>query len=497
MTSSRDIVSDKKAYITLLTEKMNRRRYNKINRYYPETGKLKRDAYPKHMEFFANGNLYRERAIMAANRIGKTEGIGGYELTLHLTGLYPDWWTGERFKRFNHPTNCWACGSTGQTVRDILQRKLLGPTSSFGTGLIPKECIASTKRAPGTVPDKIERVLVYHHNYETDEVDGVSELTFKSYDQKRKAFEGTEQHVILLDEEPIMGIYAECVVRTMTTQGIILLTFTPLEGLSEVVLSFMPSGIVPDANTLTPGTSKYIGQATWDDVPHLSKEDKASILAAIPEYQRDARSKGIPQLGSGTIYSLSEEVLKVKDFALPKYWPRVYGLDVGWNWTAAVWGAIDRDNDVLYIYMTYKRGKAEPAIHKEAIQAKGAWIPGVIDPGANAASQFDGKRLLTAYRAMGLQLTSADNAVEAGIYKCWERMSTLRLKVFESQQGWFEEFRLYRRDNKGKIVKTNDHLMDATRYLESSGLSLAKTEPLQVADIIPGSLGNTQSWMDR
>ena len=369
--------------------------------------------------------------------------------------------------------------------------------SSFGTGLIPKETIAATKRAPGTVPDKIERVTVYHFNQGTGEMDGTSELTFKSYDQKRKAFEGTEQHVILLDEEPIMGIYSECVVRTMTTKGIILLTFTPLEGLSEVVLSFMPSGKVPNIESLTPGTSKYIVQATWDDAPHLTDEDKASILSAIPEYQRDARSKGVPQLGSGAIYSISEEVVKVKDFALPKHWPRVYGLDVGWNWTAVVWGALDRDNDTLYIYMTYKRAKAEPAVHKEAIQAKGAWIPGVIDPGANASSQFDGKRLLTAYRTMGLQLTKADNAVEAGIYKCWERMSTNRLKVFESQQGWFEEFRLYRRDDKGNIVKMNDHLMDATRYLESSGLSLARVEPIQVADIIPGSLGNTQSWMDR
>ena len=31
-----------------------------------------------------------ERAMMAANRVGKTWGAGGYETALHLTGRYPD-----------------------------------------------------------------------------------------------------------------------------------------------------------------------------------------------------------------------------------------------------------------------------------------------------------------------------------------------------------------------------------------------------------------------
>ena len=482
-------------YIQLLEEKLNRWKYNKLSTYYPDTGKLRREVYPKHTQFFAEGAKYRERAVMAANRIGKTEGIGGYEVAVHLTGLYPEWWVG---KKFDHPTSCWACGSTGQTVRDILQRKLLGPISSFGIGLLPKSTIASTKRAPGTVPDKIERVSIYHFNQGLNKIDGISELTFKSYDQKRKAFEGTEQDVILLDEEPNMGIYSECVVRTMTTGGLIMLTFTPLEGLSEVVLSYMPSGRVPDPSTLTPGLSKYLVQASWDDAPHLTEQDKASILAAIPEYQRDARSKGVPQLGSGVIFAMAEDLVKVKDFAIPKHWPRVYGLDVGWNWTAAVWGALDRDNDIVYIYAGYKRGKAEPAVHKECILAKGSWIPGVIDPGANASSQKDGTRLLTEYRAQGLKLTKAINAVEAGLYTCWERLSTSRLRVFASQQEWFEEYRLYRRDDKGNVVKFNDHLMDATRYLLTTGLSLATTEPSQGQQFaVPGSSSHASSWMDR
>ena len=74
-------------------------------------------------------------------------------------------------------------------------------------------------------------------------------------------------------------------------------------------------------------------------------------------------------------------------------------------------------------------------------------------------------RWLQDYIDLGLDLERAINAVEAGIHKVWLRMSTGRLKVFKSCQNWLSEFRIYRRDEKGHIVKENDHLMDSTRYL--------------------------------
>ena len=65
-------------------------------------------------------------------------------------------------------------------------------------------------------------------------------LTLKSYEQGRKKFQGTEIDLVWLDEEPPEDVYSECVTRTMTTGGIVYLTFTPLEGLSNVVMSFLP-----------------------------------------------------------------------------------------------------------------------------------------------------------------------------------------------------------------------------------------------------------------
>lgn len=187
--------------------------------------------------------------------------------------------------------------------------------------------------------------------------------------------------------------------------------------------------------------------------------------------------KGIPQLGSGAIYPVEESDVVIQPFQIPLWYRHAYGLDVGWNRTAAVWGAIDPEEDILYLYSEYYRGQAEPAVHATAIKSRGAWIPGVIDPAARGRQQTDGEQLLQLYAGEGLLITSADNAVEAGLLDVWQRLSTGRLKVFATLQNWRAEFRIYRRDEKGKIVKENDHLMDATRYLVRSGIARADQQP--------------------
>ena len=117
--------------------------------------------------------------------------------------------------------------------------------------------------------------------------------------------------------------------------------------------------------------SKLVVSATWDDVPHLTSEQKAELWQSIPPYQRDARAKGIPQLGSGAIWPVPESEIAVDPFELPPHWPRGYGLDVGWNRTAAVWGAHDRDTDTVWLWSEHYRGQAEPSVHAAAIRARG------------------------------------------------------------------------------------------------------------------------------
>jgi hypothetical protein len=220
--------------------------------------------------------------------------------------------------------------------------------------------------------------------------------------------------------------------------------------------------------------SKYVVMAGWDDVPHLDEQAKEDLYASIPPYQRDARSKGIPQLGSGAIYPVPESEIVCKPFEIPRYWPRCYALDIGWNRTAAAWGAWNLDEDKVFLYAEHYRAQAEPAIHAASIRARGAWIPGVIDPAARGRSQVDGTRLIEQYSELGLLLAPAENAVEAGLYAVWERLSDGRLFVFNSLQNWLSEFRIYRRDEKGKIVKQNE--ADVAKMREAIGVQKSRPQ---------------------
>ena len=246
-------------------------------------------------------------------------------------------------------------------------------------------------------------------------------------------------------------------------------------GISETVMHFLPNG---DYKGIDNKGSKFVIMADWDDAPHLSPEQKKKLWDSIPPYQRDARSKGIPQLGSGVIYPVPESEIEVPDFEIPEHWPRLYAMDVGWNNTAACWGAVDRDTGVIYINSVYKKGEAEPAIHAQAIRSRGDWIQGKIDPASRGRSQADGIQLIQSYLDLGLKVDMAQNAVESGLYRCWEGLSTGKIKVFKSQRQWFDEFRIYRRNEKGQIVKKDDHIMDAFRYLIMS-IDQAKVKPVK------------------
>lgn len=445
--------------ILILQEAVRRRKSNRIDWYYPETGPLRRELYPKSMEFFAAGAKYSERMCMAANRVGKTEGIGGIEMCYHLTGIYPEWWAGRRFKR---PVKAWCAGDTSLTVRDILQNKILGPWLQFGTGLLRAESIIRTtpKR---NVAESVDTVYVRHAT------GGISSLAFKSYDQGRETFQGTEIDVVWLDEEPPSDIYSECLTRTMTVGGIIFSTFTPLRGMGDVILGFIAKDAPPH---------KWKISITWDDVPHLSERMKKELWASYHPSERDARAKGIPTIGSGRIYPVLLDDVLVDDFIPPPYWRRAYGMDVGWKRTAVLWGAHDSESDTIYYYSEHYKGEAEPAVHASSIKARGIWIPGTIDPASNGRSQKDGEQLIEVYSREGLDLTNANNALDAGIYETWNRISAGRIKVMRKAcPNWQEEFSLYHRDEKGKVVARMNHLMDCMRYHVMTGLEIEKYPP--------------------
>ena len=452
-------LEEKRELLAALEEKERRVKENKLFQMFPEEGEHSRFKYPKQLEFFKAGKDYKERAFIAANRVGKTEG-GAYEISLHATGLYPDWWEG---RRFTEPCNIWCAGVNNEATRDIIQEKLIRSKINPGLGMLPKSTISRVTTRPG-VPDAVQDIYVKHVS------GGHSLITLKSFEQGREKFQGTSQHVVWLDEEPEdRGIYSECLTRTLTTQGIILCTFTPLKGLFNIAPMFLVDSTFPKDGIVS--ASKYVVNATWDDVPHLIEADKQHLLQSYSPHERAARSKGLPLLGSGVVYPLNESDICVEPFKIPEHWARVYGFDpAAVGVAAALWGAVDPDTETMYLYSEHYRKEAEPAIHAQAIKARGNWIPGIIDPAGNQ----NGQTRWELYTDLGLTLYRANKDVDAGVETTWQYLSTGQMKVFSHLTNFLSEIRVYCRDDNGKIVKKHDHLMDCMRYMAIMGFDVAE-----------------------
>lgn len=435
------------------------------------------DALPKHKAFFAAGAEYPERLFMAANRVGKSI-AGAYETSCHATGEYPIWWEG---RVFDEPVDCWVVGADAKSTRDTVQRELLGPPGEWGTGMIPAEAIGTFFMLQGT-PQAVDTVKIRHKTGKW------STIGFKNYQQELKAFYGTSRHVVWLDEECPAEVYNECNIRTATTNGIMLVTFTPLHGITPLVVNFCSNadflvGARPfvsadqdleddDEDEKKIGNiqdlhrRKAVVQAGWEDAPWLDEETKARLLEDTPLHLRAARSRGEPGMGSGNVYAVSLDDIVVKPFEIPQHWKRMYALDVGWNRTACLWGAFDPESDCLYIYDEHYMGEQHPSIHASAIRSRGEWMRGVIDPASRGRSQGDGAQLLHTYkREQGLKISLAKNAFEPGIQQVHQRLAAGKLKIFSNVINLQKEYNVYRRNLKGAVLKEKDHLLDCLRYI--------------------------------
>ncbi|NUX58672.1 terminase large subunit domain-containing protein [Paraburkholderia youngii] len=439
-------VAEKQELLDLLELKQQRKDQNKLADYAP---------YPKQMEFHAAGadpNVI-DRLLMAGNQLGKTHSAG-FETAMHLTGDYPDWWTG---KRFDGPTLGWAAGVTGESTRDNPQRILLGQPGEWGTGSIPADRIIGITRKAHGVPDSVDSIKVRH------KTGGTSIVWMKAYEQGREKWQGVTLHFLWCDEEPPEDIYAEGKTRTQAGDegrgGITYITFTPLLGMSSVVRRFLLDKI--------PGT--HVTNMTIDDALHYTETQRAQIIAGYLPHEREARARGIPTMGSGRVYPVPEDTIKVAPFAIPHHWPRIVGVDFGWDHPAAgAWLAWDRETDTIYVYDCYRQKEQTSIYHAAILKSRGAWIP-VAWP-VDGLQTRDGKQAKVLYQRAGANMLekhaqdkNGGASLEATTLDMLERMQTGRFKVFAHLSDWWEEFRLYHRKD-GVIQDINDDIMSATRY---------------------------------
>lgn len=439
--------------LALLKELQDRQKFWKIKQYSP---------YGWQEKFINASSNAAQLLAMTGNRCGKTY-TGAFIMACHLTGLYPDWWDGRRYDR---PIEAWAAGISTDTTRDILQSELLGKWSNpeaYGTGAIPKELIIDTVRREGK-PGCVQTVLVKHIS------GGTSILTFKSYEMSQDKFMGTAIDVIWLDEECPKDIYTQCVTRTATTGGMVYLTFTPEHGATELVKEFMQD--------LKPG--QFMIGATWDDAPHLSDEVKEQLLSVYSPAERAMRASGKPMLGSGVVFVVPEEKIVVPSMDIPEHWPRIIGIDLGFDHPNAIaCMAFDPTSETYYLYDERSERGETLSMFAQAIRAKGGDVIPVVVPhdafkhdGATSGRRFvdllrDDHKLNIVYQPFsnppGPDGKPGGNSVEFGVNWMHTHMDNGKFKVFNTCHKFLQEMKLYHRKD-GKIIDRSDDMISAARY---------------------------------
>ena len=467
--------------LELLKELKQRERFNRVDTY---------DPYPYQLKFHKTGAEANQRLLMAANRIGKSY-CGSMELAYHLTGLYPKWWEG---KRYGQPIVAWAGGVSNETTRDIVQFELLGSPDdpeAFGSGTVPKNYIIKTERKPG-VPNAKTVALIKHVS------GGNSSLFFKAYEMGVEKWQGRSVDCIWLDEEPSRDIYSQAVTRTLDRKGMVYMTFTPEQGMTETVASFM--------NNLQTGQS--LTNATWDDASetvmslkghkgHLDEGVMQQILSSYSPHEREMRRYGRPSIGSGLIFPIQEEKIMIDPIPIQDHWPRIAAIDFGWDHpTAVVWGAVDMEEEVFYVYDCYRMSKASPTVHSQSIRTRPHFIPIAYPHDGNRRDSMGNPGLADQYRNLGCNMllehftnppalgeNKGGNSIEEGLMAMLQAMENDKFKVFSTLSDWFEEFRMYHRKG-GKVVPIRDDIMSATRYaFQSQRFAVSGKDPEWTKDI--------------
>jgi phage terminase large subunit-like protein len=409
--------------------------------------------YDKQREFHALGLKKRERVLSAGNQNGKTT-AGAAEVSFHLTGKYPDWWQGRRFTK---PVKWWVGAVDFNSLRDGPQFKLLGDIKGgFAGGLIPAESITKVYPLQG-VAEGVALARIRHVS------GGESIVGFKTYTMGRARWQGASQDGVWFDEEPPRDVYSEGLSRTNATGGLVFMTFTPLNGMTELVFKFWKD----------PSASQSLTTMGLKDALHIPEERRQEIIDSYPEHEREARVNGVPSVGSGKVFTIGRDRIEYDGIKIQPHWPRIIGMDFGWEHpTAAAWMAWDRDTDTVYVYDVYRQSQANAQTNGVNIlrKSRNVRIPVAWPHDGYQHDKGSGMQLAELYRNVGLNMlqehakfSDGSNGVEAGVMWMLDRMHAGTLKVASHLEEWFEEFDFYHRED-GKIVKLKDDLLSATRY---------------------------------
>ena len=446
----------------MLTNVEYLRKYRRLGFYRP---------HPKQLEF--HNLLAVEKCLRAGNQLGKSH-AGAAQMAMDAIGFYPSWYEGHRFDKpakIERPYEFlgWAACTTSLTTRDGVQTKLLGDirqSDGLGTGLIPLDNIVGRPTMSRGISDFCDTITLRR------ESGGRALIRLKSYEMDRRAFQGEAVDLCWLDEDVSRDndvIYGEVLARLVATKGRVILTLTPVLGLSPIRKRFKERAGGQCAEILM----------GLDDALHIPPDRHAEILARYSESERATRAYGSDLQGEGAVFTIPVDTIKARfdPATFPVYTHWIWGSDfshggmsAGAHPFAAVLLAHDTMADIVYVVHAVRMHRALPALHVQTIKAHPCWDAPFARPHDSSGADFaTGDTFASIYRKLGLNVrtthaTFRDGgyALEAGITEMEQRFATGRLKVAAHLTEWLDEYVGYHRVD-GLIHKVDDDLLSATR----------------------------------
>lgn len=371
-----------------------------------------------------------------------------------------------------------ASGSKEQYVRDWLQLNNLpldlvpeNPSTvwcaslSYKDGLeylrpkLDKYLPVGTKKTRWTSQDRAVAILP-----------NGGRIVSMSCDSGRESFQGGSTSLIWVDEEPNdEGIFHECLLRTVDLKGKVIITATPLKGLSWMFERFVEN----------PAKGFEVVKISGLDNPYVSSFKMRRTVSHLTEASQRSRLYGEFSSQSGLVYpEFSKDTHLIDIEEIPNHWRRYISIDFGSShpfcalWVAEAPAGYYSSDTTLIVYRelywvnhtTIESGREINRInklHNEEIH----WY--VADPESK-----DGR--LTLGRECNIRTLPAPKhlGVNEGInmvreYLQIDKEGKSRLLFTKDVKNTLREFRLYKWDNKSKkdvVKKTNDHAMDSLRY---------------------------------
>jgi phage terminase large subunit-like protein len=420
--------------------------------------------YKTQLEFFAAGSSgVHQRLLYAGNQRGKSLACAS-EVAWHLTGRYASWWRG---KRFNKPIQCWCVGESVILVRDTMQAMLCG-RQDFGTGVIPLESFAKRPIMVSGGTQAIDTAFITH---ETDgTVDGVSTVTFKTFEQRRERLQSASIDFIWIDEKPDELIYSELLARTAATDGHLVVSFTPAGegGAMGITHKFLSE----------PSSDRSVHRIAAVEAKHISEARNEELAAGWSDAEKLTRLEGVPQLGSGPVFPVELLSGLIRSFDpenLPSWARHVVGIDFGFaGGFAAVYIAWAHDTGDVWVLDSFMMQQSSALYHTQRIHSmtRGLRVPCAWPHDGNVHDKGSGLGLAQQYRNFGANMLpkhatnhgTNDNRVEPGLQELRELMFTGKLHIAGHNTELIEQLRGYHRDADYRVVKERDHLIDALRY---------------------------------